>query len=97
MNVVWTESATSQLQAIRDSATWKTPGYGLVLSGKIVERSEGLAYQPYLGGEVPEYGDSTIRELFEHPHRILYTVVASEVQILAVIHAARLLPHTPAG
>ncbi|HTU21790.1 MAG TPA: hypothetical protein VMG10_27375 [Gemmataceae bacterium] len=30
-----------------------------------------------------------------HPYRILYRVSAEQVQIVAVVHAARRLPRTP--
>lgn len=52
-------------------------------------RTAQLAGQPRLGAEVPEYADESIRELFEHPYRLVYRVVdESRVDVLAVVHAA---------
>ena len=95
MNVVWTETATAQLGAIRNYLAWSSPGYGQAIAGRIVARTESLADQPYIGGEVPEYGDAAIREVFEHPYRILYFVSDADLQILAVIHSSRSMLRTP--
>jgi plasmid stabilization system protein ParE len=95
MNVTWTATAAAQLQAIRDYLAQSSPGYAQALAVRIIERADSLASQPLFGAEVPEYGDQVIRELFEHPYRILYRVADREIQILAVIHASRRLPRTP--
>ena len=47
--------------------------------------------------EVPEYEDETIRELLEHPYRIIYRTGGPEVEILSVVHGARLLPPNVPG
>jgi plasmid stabilization system protein ParE len=54
-----------------------------------------LEKQPLLGAEVPEYVDADIRELFEHPYRIMYRVAGQEIQIIGAIHSSRRLPRTP--
>ena len=95
MSVTWTETATDQLEAIRDYLARSSPGYAQALAGRVVVRTEALDEQPLLGAEVPEYGDPEIREVFEHPYRILYRVFGQEVQVIGVIHAARRLPRTP--
>ena len=38
---------------------------------------------------VPEYERSEIREIIEGRYRVIYLVEDAEVQVLAVIHAAR--------
>ena len=97
MNLLWTESATGQLQAIRDYLARTSPGYAQALAERIVKRTEDLMNHPRLGAEVPEYGEETIREVFEHPYRILYRVSEEQVQVIAVIHSSRRLPRTPPG
>ena len=94
MSVAWTECATGQLQAIRDYLARSSPGYAQALAGRIIARTESLDGQPLLGAEVPEYGDPDIREVFEHPYRILYRVSGPDIQIVAVIHSSRRLPRT---
>jgi hypothetical protein len=44
---------------------------------------------------VPEYQDPDIREVLEGQYRVIYEVTASEIQVLAVIHGAQLLPPEP--
>jgi toxin ParE1/3/4 len=95
MSVTWTETAADQLQAIRDYLARSSPGYAQALAGRIVARTEALGRRPLFGAEVLEYGDPTIREVFEHPYRILYRVDEQDVQVIAVIHSARRLPWTP--
>jgi hypothetical protein len=63
MNVEWTESATAQLQAIRDYLARTSPGYAQALAERIVRRTEGLAAQPFLGSAVTEDGDEALREV----------------------------------
>lgn len=97
MNLTWTESATVQLQAIRDYLARTSAGYAQALVERIVQRTEGLVHQPLLGPAVPEYSDETVREVFEHPYRILYRVSEEQLQVITIVHAARRLPRTPPG
>ena len=59
---------------------------------KITHRSEQIADQPLSGRKVPEYQTDDIRELIEKPYRIIYRIKADQIDVLAVIHGARLLP-----
>lgn len=67
MSVFWSETATAQLQTIRDFLARSSPGYAQTLAERVVSRLEALDGQPHLGAEVPEYGDETIREIYEIP------------------------------
>jgi plasmid stabilization system protein ParE len=49
---------------------------------------------PLLGAVVPEYDNEAIREVFEHPYRIIYKVLEEQVDVLAVVHSSRRLPRT---
>ncbi len=95
MTVEWSEQAAAQLQAIRDYLARSSPGYAQTLAERLIQRTERLADFPLLGAEVAEYGDESLREIFEHPYRLLYRVSGEQVQIVAVVHAARRLPRTP--
>ena len=95
MIVEWSEQAAAQLLAIRDYLARSSPGYAQTLAERIIQRTESLANLPLLGAEVAEYGDESIREIIEHPYRILYRASAERIQIAAVVHAARRLPRTP--
>jgi toxin ParE1/3/4 len=95
MSVTWTETAATQLQSIRDYLARSSPGYAQALAGRIVARTQTLDGQPLIGAEVPEYGDPDVREVFEHPYRILYRVAGPDVQVIGVLHSSRRLPRTP--
>ena len=41
---------------------------------------------------MPEYDADDIRELIEKPYRIIYRIKPDQIDVLAVIHGARLLP-----
>jgi toxin ParE1/3/4 len=97
MTVHWTETALAHLRAIRDYVARNSPGYAQALADRITRRTEKLAAMPFLGAEVPEYEDESIREVLEHPYRIIYRVSTDRVEILAVLHGARRLPPNPPG
>jgi plasmid stabilization system protein ParE len=67
------------------------------MSNALFDRTEILADQPFLGSIVPEFGDESLRELFEHPYRIIYRVLPAQVDVLAVVHSARQLPRSLAN
>jgi plasmid stabilization system protein ParE len=97
MIVEWSEQAAAELQAARDFMARSSPGYAQAVAERVVRRSEGLADHPMLGAEVPEYGEEPLREVYEHPLRILYRLTEERVQIVSVVHSARRLPRTPPG
>jgi plasmid stabilization system protein ParE len=41
---------------------------------------------------VPEYEVPDIREVIERPYRIIYRIKADQIDVLAVVHSAQLLP-----
>jgi plasmid stabilization system protein ParE len=59
---------------------------------RITHRSEQIADQPLSGRRVPEYQAEDIRELIEKPYRIIYRIKANQIDVLAVLQGARLLP-----
>lgn len=94
MSVFWAETATDQLRGIRDYLSRSSPGYAQALVDRVIARTEALDGQPHFGAEVPEYGDESVREVFEHPYRIIYRVVGTDVQVVSVVHSSRRLPRT---
>ena len=55
-------------------------------------RSEPISTQPFSGRKVPEYETEDIRELIEKTYRIIYRLKQDQIDVLAVIHGAQLLP-----
>ncbi len=92
MIVHWTEAALSDLRAVEAYIARHSAQYARGMIERIFARSERLVAQPQLGPVVPEYDDEALRELFEDPYRIVYRVLEAQVDIVAVVHAARRLP-----
>lgn len=92
MNVHWTEAALSDLRAIEAYLARHSPRYAQSLIERIFTRSGELADHPQLGPMVSEYDDAALRELFEDPYRIVYRVLETQVDIVAVVHASRRIP-----
>ena len=89
MNVVWTDAALTQLQAVHDFIVRESPTYALRTVDRITRRVAMIALTPFSAPNVPEFDRSDIREVFAKPYRIIYRVEGNAVEILAVIHAAR--------
>lgn len=91
MNVHWTDNAVAHLQSIRATISRHSDRYALGMVGRIFDRAAVLSDHPRFGPVVPEFDNDSIRELFEHPYRIIYRVLPSRIDVLAVVHAAQLL------
>ena len=88
MRVHWTQNAIEHLVNIYEYIALNSPTYANRMADRITHRSEQIADQPLSGRKVPEYQTEDIRELIEKPYRIK----ANQIDVLAVIHGARLLP-----
>ena len=91
MRVHWTQNAVEHLVNIYEYIALNSPTYSRRMVDRITRRSEQIADQPLSGRKVPEYQSEDIRELIEKPYRIIYRIKADQVDVLAVIHGARLL------
>jgi len=94
MNVHWTEAALADVQAVEGYIGRRSRYYARGMVERIITRSELLSSHPRLGPMVPEYGDESLRELFEDPYRIVYRLLDEQIDIVAVIHSSRRLPRS---
>lgn len=92
MRVHWTQNAITHLVSIYEYIASNSPTYAKRMVDKITRRSEQIAAQPLSGRKVPEYDAEDIRELIERPYRIIYRIRQDQIDVVAVIHGARLLP-----
>lgn len=92
MNVVWTDNALLHLTQIHAYIAHDSARYAIAMIDRITRRSQRCGQFPLMAGKVPEYDRNDVREVFEHPYRIIYRVLTERVDILAVIHGARKLP-----
>lgn len=92
MKVVWTRNATRELRGIHDTIAQNSREYAQGMVDRNTRRTRALARFPRWGPQVPEYEDESIRELFEHPYRIIDRIHQGRIQVLSVVHGARPLP-----
>ncbi len=92
MKVYWTLNAIKHLTNIYEYIAINSPTYARRMVDRITRRSEQISTQPLSGRKVPEYEAEDIRELVEKPYRIIYRVKQDQIDVLAVIHGAQLLP-----
>ena len=92
MKVYWTQNAIKHLTNIYEYIAQNSPTYAIRMVDRITQRSEQISTQPFSGRKVPEYEAEDIRELIEKPYRIIYRLKQDQIDVLAVIHGAQLLP-----
>lgn len=92
MNVHWTDNAIEHLANIYEYIALNSPTYAKGMVDKITRRSSQIADSPFSGRMVPEYQSHDIRELIENSYRIIYRIKQDQIDVLAVIHGARLMP-----
>ena len=92
MRVHWTHTAIEHLLAIYEHIAQDAPLYARRMIDRLTKRSEQIAAFPRSGRRVPECEAPDIREVIERPYRIIYRIKTDQIDILAVVHGAQLLP-----
>lgn len=95
MRVYWTHTAIAHLLAIHEHIARDTPMYAQRTVDRLTRRSEQIATFPQSGRVVPEYDMPDIREVIERPYRIICRIREDRIEVLAVVHGARVLPPEP--
>jgi toxin ParE1/3/4 len=91
--VHWTDAALSDLRSIQTYIAQHSAAYAQTMVERIFAKTRRLSDQPRLGAVVEEYDDDSLRELLQHPYRIVYRLVNdSRLDVVAVVHAARRMP-----
>ena len=96
-HIVWTQQAISNLESIRDFIHRDSPQAATQLVRQLIHAVDRLEMFPLSGSVVPEWNDSSIREIRFGNYRIVYRAALKHVEILTVHHAARTLSRKPAG
>jgi len=92
MKVFWSDTATQHLLAIYEFISLDSKQYALQVIDRLTRRTQQLESFSESGRAVPEIEDEQIREIIEHPYRIIYRVREARIEVLAIVHGARLLP-----
>ncbi|TRU45445.1 MAG: type II toxin-antitoxin system RelE/ParE family toxin [Microcystis aeruginosa Ma_QC_Ch_20071001_S25] len=89
MKVFWTETAVNHLSAIYNYISQNSPQYAQRLVERLTRRSEQIANFPFSGRIVPEFETEQLREVIEGSYRIIYYIKPEQIDVIAVLHAAR--------
>jgi len=92
--VIWTDFATDNLQAVFDYIAKDNPSAAERTVQRIVKRIESLKGMPFLGSIYSRAKDPRIREILSGKYRIFYRVIdpSRRVEILLIWHSARMEP-----
>lgn len=89
--IVWSEPALADLEAIADYIALEHPTAASELVRRVFAHVEQLQMHPNSGSRPPELGRSRYRQIVEPSCRVFYRVDGARVLILHVMRAERLL------
>ncbi len=89
--VVWTEPALSDLDAIADYIALENPAAASELVRRVFEHGDQLTAHPESGSKPQELKRSRYRQIVEPPCRIFYRYDGKNVYVLHVMRSERLL------
>jgi addiction module RelE/StbE family toxin len=87
-SIIWTESASQDLERAVDYIYLDSPSYAFSFLSDVMERVRTLDVFPYRGRLVPEINVEDVREVFIHRYRLVYQVEESRIIILTFVHGA---------
>lgn len=91
VEVIWTEPALSDLDAIADYIALENPAAARMLVQRVFRHIGQLATHPKSGSRPPELRGWRFRQVVEPPCRIFYRQDAKRVYVLHVMRAEQLL------
>ena len=89
VKIIWTEPALDDIHSIMEYIAQDSVYYADLTARGILKAPERLKTYPKSGRIVPEFCDTTIREIIHGSYRIIYKIIASKCFVVAVIHASR--------
>lgn len=89
--IVWSEPALGDLDAIADYIALENPVAASALIKRIFGRVEQLVEHPESGSRPQELGRSRYRQIVEPPCRVFYRYDGHKVFVLYVMRSERLL------
>jgi plasmid stabilization system protein ParE len=95
VKLIWSPRSLQDIEDACEYIAKDSPRYAYFFAERIVRFIETITSQPYLGAVVPEYNREELRERLFQNYRIVYRVERESVEIVAIVHAARLFPANP--
>ncbi len=87
--VIWSPSARGDLKGIVSYIAADNPSAAIRIGQRIVGRSKQIEKFEKSARIVPEYSNSSIRELIEGNYRIIFRVRQTRIEVVRVWHAAQ--------
>jgi toxin ParE1/3/4 len=85
----WTEHAVDDLSTIAEYVSLSSPIYADQLVDRIVRQLEQACAYPQSGRIVPEVAAANIRELQVSVYRVMYRVLADQIEVVSIVHSRR--------
>jgi toxin ParE1/3/4 len=87
--VIWTDPAWDDLEAAANYIARDSESYAAAFVQEVRDAAGPLSAMAERSQIVREFGDTSIRELLVRPYRLVYSLYAHQVTILAIVHGAR--------
>ena len=87
----WSEEALEDIESIATYIEKDSPIYAKSVVSKFFEKAEILQEFSELGRKVPEFNDTTIREIFVYSYRLICKLNQQDILFVAVVLGKRLL------
>ena len=86
--VAWTEPAWDDLESAAGYIERDSAAYAAAFVREVKAAAASLSDFAERGQVVPEFRDSTLRELLIRPYRLVYRITKERVVVLALVHGA---------
>jgi len=97
LKIVWSPTARRRAQAAVDHIALDRPQTSLEWLDGLVRRIDLLRDLPEQGRVVPEWHESSVREVFHEPYRVIYEILDDRLEVLTLSHFRQELPPQPPG
>jgi len=87
--IIWSDFAIRDIREIYHYIRADSVFYADRLLDEIVTKVESIPPLPNCGRITPEFGDSSIREIFVKQYRVIYKIEEKRIVIHGIIHMAR--------
>jgi len=92
MKLQWTETAKSDLLAIRRYISGDKPTAAKRWVNRLKNRARNVIHAPSAGRMVPEFSRNDLREVIEGNYRIVYLICKDSLTILTIFESHRRFP-----
>jgi len=89
--LIWSPRAAADLEETCQYISRDSEHYARLFASRIIALVETIAELPMVGRIVPEYQQDNLRERIFQNYRVVYRISPEVVEIVAIVHGARLL------